>query len=189
LCVSVFLLHIWSIVTYLYTVPGLLLSRGLSELVGMSAYILVDALFESLLLSSSIALFCLLPWARTLRGYFVPYSSLLIIASSISAGIYHLLKPISDKLAFILNKILGSLGNTSQNYSYHVDNIAIVLFLLSLLLIGYLSVIILSGRLIRERLSLRAKLSTFAEQVTILSSLFMLLDLLSLLVIFIRNIR
>ena len=173
--VSVFFIHIWSFVTYFYTVPGLILSRSLGELADISAYILADALFESVLLSGVIALFCLLPWSHNLRENFVPLSTLLISALSISAAIFHFLKPVSQAITDLLNQ-------------WQVNYISVIFILLSFLLIGLIFTIIFSSRWITNHNRFRHALSSFADRVSLLATLFLALDFISLVVIIIRNI-
>jgi hypothetical protein len=108
LCVSVFLLHIWSIVTYLYTVPGLLLSR-------------------------------------------------------------------SQAIANLLNR-------------WQVNYISIIMILLSIILIGLSYTFTFSRRWIKNRPWLRQAFSFFADRISVLASLFIILEIISLVVIVLRNL-
>lgn len=86
---SVFVVHVWAILNILVVLPSWALRLGLSELMGVTAYPLAFALLESLVVwVLAVALGFVLP-RKLLREDFVSQAATLISILSIVAVILH----------------------------------------------------------------------------------------------------
>ena len=81
--VTIFAVHVWSILNFLYIVPALLVRMEMGEVLGVAAYILAFALLESLLVwCTMLALAFVLP-RRWLLEKIVLRGAILVLVSAV----------------------------------------------------------------------------------------------------------
>jgi hypothetical protein len=88
--VCAFTIHVWAIIDYLQRVPELDLRMNLLQMAGVAAYVLVFALFESLLVFGLLFVASLMLPARLLKGRILPVGSIFILLVAIPAYLIHL---------------------------------------------------------------------------------------------------
>jgi hypothetical protein len=75
----IFPIHIWTTIVFLYNFPSLILKANLWQILGVLAYALVFALFESLLLFGFLVLLAAILPREAFMGRFVPVGTLLAL--------------------------------------------------------------------------------------------------------------
>jgi hypothetical protein len=156
----VFLIHVWAIVNILVVLPSWALRLGLFELLGVSAYPLVFALLESILVWLFLILLGLVLPRKLLGIDFVSQAATVIFVLAIVSGLMHF----SVELIF----------------KYRVYTLAFILIIvLTALFLSYLA-----GRSVKFRNVTRNLLS----RVNVLSGIYIFMDLVGLSIIFIRNL-
>jgi hypothetical protein len=73
-------IHIWTTIVFLYNFPSLILKANLWQILGVLAYALVFALFESLLLFGFLVLLAAILPRKAFMDRFVPLGTLLALA-------------------------------------------------------------------------------------------------------------
>ncbi len=160
---SVLLVNVWSILVLLRQVPTLLLRLSLADLVGVIAYNQAFALLEStLVLLALIVLAIILPGRRWRQG-FAAYATLLLL--------------VSWPWALVLNLLL--LGDEFTNLGPGGS---------LLLLAAYLAWVGAAFLLIARHNRLERALTVFIERVVVLSAVYLAVDLMSLVIVLLRNL-
>ncbi|MGW8226960.1 MAG: hypothetical protein ACWGOY_14550 [Anaerolineales bacterium] len=75
----IFPIHIWTTIVFLYNFPSLILKANLWQILGVLAYALVFALFESLLLFGFLVLLAAILPRKAFMDRFVPVGTLLAL--------------------------------------------------------------------------------------------------------------
>ena len=88
--VVVFPIHIWALINLLDVVPAVVLHLSVFQLIGLAAYILVFALFESLVVFSLLFLASLAIPPRFYASQLVPVGMIWIFCLSLAAAVIHL---------------------------------------------------------------------------------------------------
>lgn len=88
--VCAFTVHVWAIIDYLQQVPELDLRMNVLQMAGVAAYVLVFALFESLLAFGLLFVVSLMLPARLLKDRILPVGSIFILMVAIPAYLIHL---------------------------------------------------------------------------------------------------
>lgn len=78
----IFPIHIWTTIVFLYNFPSLILKANLWQILGVLAYALVFALFESLLLFGFLVLLAAMLPRKAFLQRFVPMGTLLALVIS-----------------------------------------------------------------------------------------------------------
>lgn len=84
-----FLVHIWAVVNILVILPSWALRLGLFELLSVTAYALVFALAESLLIWLLLLLLSILLPKKILRAEFLPQSATFVFILALISGLLH----------------------------------------------------------------------------------------------------
>lgn len=88
--VTLFPIHVWSIVIFFKRMPELTLRMTLPDIMGVAAYVQTFALLESLLAFAVLFVISLLLPARFVSGRLVPMGTVLILLTTIAAVLVHL---------------------------------------------------------------------------------------------------
>jgi hypothetical protein len=88
--VCAFTIHVWAIIDYLQQVPEMDLRMNVFQMAGVAAYVLVFALFESLLVFGLLFVASLMMPARLLKDRILPVGSIFILMAAIPAYLIHL---------------------------------------------------------------------------------------------------
>ncbi|NLE44267.1 MAG: hypothetical protein GX620_06065 [Chloroflexi bacterium] len=158
LSISVVVVHTWSIVNVLRETPALILRLSLWELLGVFAYTLAFALFESLLLPVALVILSMLLPASWFRTRFAAHGAAVVLVTAAWAVVAHY----SPDASILSGHALG-----------------IVLCTLSVAL--PLAFIHLKPAVARVARSL-------AERATVLTWPYLLLDILGILIVLGRNL-
>ena len=157
--VVVFPIHVWSFLGVLKRLSGLMLKLDTWELIGLIAYTQLFALLESLGLWLALILMAVVLPARILREKFVAKSSVSVFLLSIFGILIHFELVHWWKLAELLAGLAGCLLGT------------VVLYVL-----------------LHRSKKLDDGLRAFADRLVVLSSIYVLIDLLSVAVVIVRNL-
>lgn len=85
-----FLVNVWTIVTVLWTVPSMILSRTIWEMIGIISYSLAFALFESILFLIGLIFLAVLLPKKFLRDNFVAMGSLAALLATLGMIFAHI---------------------------------------------------------------------------------------------------
>jgi hypothetical protein len=88
--VCAFTVHVWAIIDFLQQVPELNLRMSIFQMAGVAAYVLVFALFESLLVFGLLFVASLMMPTRLLNDRILPLGSIFILMTAIPAYLIHL---------------------------------------------------------------------------------------------------
>lgn len=155
------MVNVWAIINILRAIPSWILSRTIWEIVGIISYPLAFALLESIVFLLGLVILAVILPGKLLRDNFVAQGSLASLLATIGMILAHLY------------------GNEFGIWSVRGFGKYI------LLLIG---VILVSWILIYFIKRLNAIIETIAKRLPPLSSVYIALDLLSIIVIVVRNI-
>jgi hypothetical protein len=163
--VSVIPVHIWAWLVILNKVPSYLLSFSFGQIIAVLAYVLSLALFESLLLSLfPIFLAFLLP-RRLFLDYFVAQSTLLVATLSAWFMI------VQYRIQVVENEPVVKLDPSSY-----------------LLALACLGIFIALAIMLRYLPRWNTGLLGFADRLSVLSTVYVLIDLCALVIVVLRNI-
>jgi hypothetical protein len=159
LVACVFLVQVWSIVAVLRAVPAWILYMNIGELIGTFAYTQAFALIESLLVLAGLLLLAFILPGKLFRDRFVAQGSLAVFLTAIWAIISH-----------VYGQDLGIWANRR--------------FLIWAALLIFV-IVVASGFVYRFK-GLQHGLETIVERLTVLSTLYMVVDVLSILIVLFR---
>jgi hypothetical protein len=159
--VCVFPVHVWAYVTFFYELPSLLLRNNLSDIIGVLSYILAFAFIESVLLFIAILLMAIVLPSQWIGDRLVAVGIIIVFAAVLCAIPIH---------RFQFFRVF--------NISYSVW-----IFLWTLLA---LIIIVLVIRVIQRNKSLEDRVTDLGERITILSILFLLIDVLVIIRLIVR---
>ena len=156
-----FLVNVWAIINILRAVPSWILSRTIWEMIGIISYPLVFALLESIVfLIGLVVLAAILP-GKLLRESFVAQGSLAGLMAT---------------LGMVLAHLYGEdLGIWSVRAFGQYVLVLVGITMVSWILIYYIN-------------KLKSVIETIAERLTPLSTVYLAVDFLALIIIVMRNI-
>jgi hypothetical protein len=182
--------HVWTILVLLKVVPGFILRMSAWELLCVIAYIQATTLVECILILGLLVLFCGLLPGRVLRDHFVFKGIQLVLLSSICAALFHFLPKIANLAAplwsALLQRIGGSLNPDTLNWIQSEGFLDV--FFLFLLAISYPIFVIGIFRTKQFNQKLQDFVPAFIERLNVLSSLYVVIDLVALLLVLGLNI-
>ncbi len=158
---AVFPIHVWSLINVTREVPAWILRLSISELVGVVAYAQLYALLDTLLIFIPLLLLAALLPATLFRNKFVAMGTAVIFISSAWFIFLHMNGQIIEQRQFV---VLGIWG------------------------VSYLLILAAAFVFIRKNQKLETAIVSFVQRVSILSVLYLIIDLLSLVVIVVRNV-
>jgi len=157
--------HLWAVLLFFYSLPAYLVRMNIWTMLGILAYVLALALLESLLVTAVLAVIALILPHRFFKQYFIPQGVLIILLSTLWLIPVHF-----------------ALINTAQVWlSPSIDALLPTVWLISLVgaLLGF-------SVLLRRRPGVARFLTDLAERFTILSTVYLGLDLFALMAIILR---
>lgn len=160
--VCAFPIHIWAIINFFNSMPSMLLKMNNVQLLGVAAYVFVFALFESLLVFGFLFLISVILPRRYLASRLVPIGSLVVILASISVALIHLYDV------------------------WELDSIEFNQWAALWVIFG-LSALALTMIWMRRNQRVEAIIRSGAERLSLLSLVYVSVDVLGLLVILFRN--
>ncbi len=190
LFICVFIFHIWSIPVFLYQVPGMFLYMSIWELILVFAYNQAAILLECLFFTGVIALTAAALPPDLIKKRFVFQGTFILLLSAVCSIMFNQMEPFILKIlpawggwigkqGVFSPETLGLLGSDSFIYSI------LLVFLLS----AWLSAMVLSPSITKRFSSFASPIRKFADRISILSSLFILVDSLGLLIVLINNLN
>lgn len=160
-------IHTWAVLIFFHAVPAYLLRMSISSALSILAYALSLALIESLLVTGFLVFACLAIPEKFFKRYCVPQG----------AWVFWIIF-IWGILAQFQNELLGWL-----NWNFTIYQAIIALWVTS-----FVVVLFGGSLLLRRRPGFVAGLRMIADKLSLLAGIYMSIDLVSLLVVFIRNL-
>jgi hypothetical protein len=158
--ISAFPIHFWAIVNLLRNIPALILRLSVTELIGVTAYTLVFALFESVLLLIVLIIISLVLPATYFKDKIVVRGFILVIFTS-----------------SWITPVLLDWYVLSVHQQCHL-----------LWTILYFSILILLHFWLERRKNLEPRIYAIAKGVVTLSAIYVCFDAMSVVIVIIRNI-
>ena len=153
--------HVWLIINVLREVPAWILRLTTWDLVGVLAYSLVFALVESTLVFLGVLLLGIIIPVRFIRGKAIALSTVLLFLTSTWFGFLHYNNQIIERRQVIPFVLWG---------------------------ISYVLVLLIAYFLIQRKQKLEALLNDFVKRLAVLSFIYFLMDIVSIVIIGIRNL-
>lgn len=163
-----FPVHVWALLNLFRKAPAYVLRLGVREIVGVSAYTLAFALLESLILLLFLILLSAILPGKYFRDRFVPQGAILVFLISTWLIPMHYLRP-----------ILASLNIDPKQY----------LTLIFLWVISFVILLSALSYLIRRSSAIETVIFRFVDRLIVLAGLYLLLDVVSVFIIVVRNVR
>lgn len=162
--VCVFVVHAWAFISFLSKFPAYILRFEPWEILGILAYSQTFALLESALTLGMLLLLSILLPGNFLKEKFVPQASILVISTAAWSAMYawytwHYLELSFSKWGFQAGFVIS--------------------YFLTISVLSYL---------IRRLPRLEASLYAFADRLTVLSTFYLVIGVLSLFVVTLRNL-
>ena len=171
--VCVFTTHVWSIINLLRVVPSLLLIASTSEMVGVVAYTLVFTLLESVLILGFVLIAGLVFPSKLFKGKFTTIMTSFILFTAVWSLPFHFGGSI---LLFLTQFVQGMVL------------IIFMVLLLSLWGTFYIIVLLKLPKSLSSDENIEAKVVSFMERLVVLSAIYIVFDVLSIIVVGVRNI-
>ena len=166
-------LHFWAVLQFLYRVPAFILRLSVKDILALLAYVLSAALVETLLVGSAITLLAALLPRGALRNPFMPTTIAVVYTSMLGTLAFQYLAVIAEGVATVL---------PIHNY------LLLYLATLGCILFSYIAVVLRIPHIMRARPALQRAVEALIERLSVLSGLFLAADILSLAVVFWRNL-
>jgi len=160
-------IHIWSIINILREIPRYLQYLTIGEIIIIFAYTQAFALFESLIVTVLLILFCLVLPARFFRDWFLSQGILIVYITTIWAILYH-----------FQVRIVQGLSPSLVTY----------MALIWLWAMMYFGVLFGSLILIRKKEDFEQKIISFIDRLSVLSAVYIIIDVVSIFIVLMRNI-
>jgi hypothetical protein len=161
--VCAFPVHVWAIINLLNSAPSLILEMNSFQIMSVAAYVLVFALFESILLFISLVLVSLLLPAKYLAEKLLPVGTMIVLVASLSVILIHLYE------------------------NWEPESIEFAQWAIVWIMLGT-AAILLSAVWMQRNRRLLDVFRASAERVSILSLVYLTADVLGLFLILIRNV-
>jgi len=158
---AIFPVHVWSLINVTREVPAWILRLSISEMVGVMAYAQLYALLDTLLIFVPLLLLAVLLPATLFRNKFVATGTAVIFISSAWFIFLHLNGQIIEQRQIAVLAIWG---------------------------VSYLLILAAAFIFIRKNQKLETAIVSFVQRLSVLSVLYLIIDLLSLVVIVVRNV-
>ena len=168
---TVFCVYSWSIIIFFWDIPSFLLRYSIAEIIGYAAYQFMFALFESVIVTTFIALLSFILPVKFIRNTLQASGTALVFALAINAIFFKELFKIINRATdlFSLNTLI-------------VTQIVIGLFVFSLIVIPP-SFVIASKKEKVER-----SINKFIDNLSVLVSLYVFLSVIGIIVVIARNV-
>ncbi len=161
LMATVFPIHVWSLINVTREVPAWILRLSISDMVGVIAYAQFYALIDTLVIFIPLLLLAVLLPTTLFRNKFVAKGTAVIFISSAWFIFLHLNGQIIEQRQIA---VLGIWG------------------------VSYLLVLAAAILIIQKNQKLEMAIVSFVQRLSVLSVLYLIIDLLSLIVIVVRNV-
>ena len=189
LCIALF--HTWSIITYLYRIPGLILYLNMRDLFIIGAYILLFVFLECTIITLSLSLIATILPHNFLRQDFIHRASLFILFSFLWFMVFQTLEMITNSGQSILSSFVREV--ISEDHSLLVTWITskdyASLTVTAIWVTWYFGVVGLIPRITEFSPKIIKFLDLILDRIDVLSYLFIFLDITSILTVLIRNLH
>jgi hypothetical protein len=160
-------LYTWAVVMFFNALPSYLLRMTIGSALSILAYVLSLALIESLLVTGVLFFVCLALPSRFFKDHCVPQGAVIIWVMFFWTIPVHFQKPFMDRIGW------------NFNIYYPVVVVWVVSIVAALFGFSYL---------VRRKPGFAATLVDIADRLTVLSSLYIFVSIISLVVVIIRNL-
>lgn len=185
---SVFTFHIWSVPMFLYRVPGMLFYLGIGDLIHVAAYNQAFSLIECVIITGVSVLLCVLMPQKYFKDHFVLQGAFLIILTAIWAILYHVLEIAVSNYTWVWVNFLEGLSIPSPTLrDWLATESGLFFIVLSIWMTLYLWLFLLSPQIARKNRSQRKRVIAFADRASVLTTVFVLIDLTGLAIVVANN--
>jgi hypothetical protein len=157
--------NFWALIVFLYNFPGLIKQITIFDLLSVLSYVLISALFESLVITLILLILGTLLPAKLLRSDFSIRTAIFIFLTTLFIIPFHTFIPRFSKLIF---------------------DWKISAFIAGWILI-YIIELILFHLVLPKYPNLTSKLRNFIDNITVLGTIYLFLDLVAMVVLILNN--
>jgi hypothetical protein len=157
--------NFWALIVFLYNFPGLIKQITIFDLLSVLSYVLISALFESLVITLILLILGTLLPAKLLRSDFSIRTAIFIFLTTLFIIPFHTFIPRFSNLIF---------------------DWKISAFIAGWILI-YIIELILFHLVIPKYPNLTSKLRNFIDNITVLGTIYLFLDLVAMVVLILNN--
>jgi len=187
--ICVFLFHIWSIPAFLYRVPGMILYLNAWELTRLLAYNQAATLLECILVTAVLVTISFALPSKYFKSQFLFQGTFLVSLTAFWSIFFHQLEPFILKIHPTWFEKVQHLTWASQTVRNWISSDSyLLLVLLTIWMTWYLGLIVLSPKISKQYSNQKGKISSLAERVSVLSAVFILVDLIGLLIVIFSNL-
>lgn len=165
-------IHLWALLNFLREVPGYILRAQLGFILAVLSYTLASCLIESLIVTSLVVLLATITPRRFLLDRFVPQASILVLVPAFWIIPVHY-------QAIIIHGLLTNLATTA---------FPAYIALVAMWLITFIVALIDFSIIFRRYPKVDAGIRDVADRLTVLTSVFILLGVISLGNMLVRNL-
>jgi hypothetical protein len=180
--------HVWGMIQFLYRVPSYILDLKMAEILGVFSYNQVFILLEGLAVTAVLlAVSILLPY-RLLRKHLLTRGTLFALITAIWFVLFNFHRDIVKALLPGWGRLLRFLGSTFEISIAWNEYYMLVYMFVSLWVASLPIAIHVSFRLASGKPKFGSWVQKLPDRLSVLFILFFLLDLVSIIIVFARNI-
>lgn len=184
LVVTVFVTHIWGVIQFLNRVPALILRLTISQILAVAAYNHFYLLLESLSVVGVLAILAFMLPQSWLRNQFRIQAGLIVVLMAVSAALFHYSGIIVGALQTPWENLLRAIGIPEETLGSYL--LFLLLGIMGIWMFLFLAALPALPKF-SQRIGVQTRYNDFVERASILSGLFLTLDLLGLLTVIFRN--
>lgn len=185
LVVTIFVTHIWGVIQFLNRVPALILRLTTGEILAVAAYNHFFLLLESLSVVGLLAILAFILPQRWLRNQFRTQAGLIVILMAVSAALFHYSGSIVGALQTPWESLLRAIGIPEEALGGYL--LFLLLGIMGIWMFLFLAALPALPKF-SQRIGVQTRYNDFVERASVLSGLFLAIDLLGLATVIFRNL-
>lgn len=178
----VFFINIWIIFHLLRVIPAYALYMRYQQIVSVSMYILAVGLIQSIAFMITLLVIAAILPSKYLRDRIVAKSAVILLITVIWETSFRYLLPIAHNMISSLANILKAI-NSSIVLNQSLNWMIFLFFWV----VSYFVIILFLIKQINHNKQLEAGINRSIEKIVVLATIYLLLDLISVLAIFVRS--
>jgi hypothetical protein len=178
----VFFINIWIIFHLLRVIPAYALYMRYQEIVSVSTYILAVGLIQSIAFMITLLVIAAILPSKYLRDRIVAKSATILLITVIWETSFRYLLPIAHNMISSLANLLKAIDSSivlNQSLNWMI--------FLFFWVVSYFVIILFLIKQINHNKRLKAGINRSIEKIVVLATIYLLLDLISVLAIFVRS--
>ncbi|GAB4498884.1 MAG: hypothetical protein OHK0052_12950 [Anaerolineales bacterium] len=185
LVVTIFVTHIWGVIQFLNRVPALILRLTTGEILAVAAYNHFFLLLESLSVVGLLAILAFILPQRWLRNQFSTQAGLTVVLMAVAAALFHYSGSIVGALQTPWESLLRAIGIPEEALGGYL--LFLLLGIMGIWMFLFFAALPALPKF-SQRTGVQMRYTDFVERASVLSGLFLAIDLLSLFTVIIRNL-